>query len=103
MARQDDSLPPPPAIPAGLEELLPQFVAEMARDCTQLQVLAAGERALLAEHAHAMRGKCGMFGEELLFDLLSRLEEGAAHLDGEGVSTLVAHIVARTMQLREYV
>lgn len=94
--------PPPPAIPAGLESLMPAFVAEMAKDGARLREIGTADRALLAEQAHATRGKCGMFGETILFDLLTRLEAGAAELDEGEISALLAAIVERAAQLTEY-
>lgn len=94
--------PPPFAIPPGLEDLLPAFVAEMARDGARLAALAKDGGEDLHEHIHAMRGKCAMFGEDVLYDLLSRLEHCARETPGEGVNSLIAHILARATQLCEY-
>lgn len=68
---------PRPNMPAGLEGLLPQFVAEMKKDHARLLTLVDGDLALLAEHVHAMRGKCAMFGEDILYEPLSALEIAA--------------------------
>lgn len=81
---------------------MPAFVAEMARDAARLCAIGAGDRALLAEQAHATRGKCGMFGETVLFDLLTRLEEGAASLAEAQIRAILAGIVERAAQLAEY-
>lgn len=95
-------LPPPPDIPEGLEHLLPLFVAEMAKDAARLQNLAAAPPAELADHAHAMRGKAGMFGERRLYDLLTRIEEMALAGNGVSMDALVAQVVERSSQLAVY-
>ncbi|MGE5503983.1 MAG: ATP-binding protein [Actinomycetota bacterium] len=95
--------PPPPNIPAGLEHLMPAFLAEMAKDAERLQVLAGSDdRAGLAEFAHAVRGKCAMFGEDTLFALYSRLEDDGAAMAREEIDTLVEHVVERVRQLAVY-
>lgn len=91
----------PPAIPEGLDDLLGAFVAEMEKDTARLRDLA-GDRAELAVHAHAMRGKCAMFGEEILYGLLARIETEAAGLGGNELAVLIAAVVERAVQLREY-
>lgn len=96
------ALPPPPDIPSGLESLMATFIAEMAKDTARLCEIAAADSTLLAEQAHATRGKCGMFGEAILFDLLTRLEDGAAQLNEDQIAALLAEIVERTSQLEEY-
>lgn len=102
------SLPLPPDIPEGLEHLLPMFIAEMAKDAARLVALAlpAGARgealAELAEHAHAMRGKAGMFGEGRLYDLLTEVEASALAGDLSALSPLLTHVVERSAQLERY-
>lgn len=98
---------PPPStapagfhIPAGLEHLLPNFLAEMAKDQPALQHLAGGgDLPALAEYAHGVRGKCGMFGEERLFGLLSRLEAAAARADRREVDEIMTGVVDRMRQI----
>lgn len=104
------SLPPPPDIPEGLEHLLPMFVAEMAKDAARLSELSGAlpadghldALAELAEHAHAMRGKAGMFGEGLLYDLLTEVEALAEARDAAALPPLVAQVVERSGQLAVY-
>ncbi|TAN63344.1 MAG: EAL domain-containing protein [Magnetospirillum sp.] len=87
-------------IPPGLEHLLPAFLQEMISDQQTLRELADGtDRTILAEHVHAMRGKCGMFGEEVLFELLSRLESSAPTGKSEEITVLVAKVVERIGRL----
>ncbi len=87
-------------IPAGLEHLLPAFMAEMAKDQQVLRTLAEGlDRTTLADHAHAMRGKCGMFGEEVLYSLLGELEALAPLGDNGEITRLVAKVVERVGRL----
>nr|WP_068432761.1 EAL domain-containing protein [Magnetospirillum sp. XM-1]CUW38975.1 Putative signal transduction protein containing a membrane domain\ len=87
-------------IPAGLEHLLPAFLAEMLKDQEVLRRLAeAGDRARLADHAHAMRGKCGMFGEEALYTLLGDLEALAPQGENGEITRLVAKVVERVGRL----
>ncbi|EME69566.1 signal transduction protein [Paramagnetospirillum caucaseum] len=87
-------------IPAGLEHLLPAFMAEMLKDQQMLRALAEGrDRGALADHAHAMRGKCGMFGEEVLYTLLGDLEALAPLGDGGEITRLVAKVVERVGRL----
>lgn len=95
-------IPPPPAIPEGLEHMLPQFIAEMEKDAAILQSLALAPLAELGEHAHAMRGKCAMFGEERLYTLLTSLEDNCQADSNDGNGALVALIVERVLQLRVY-
>lgn len=92
------------AIPPGLEHLLPTFLAEVDKDCVELRKLAVAgvDRSLLAEHVHAMRGKCGMFGERPLFDLLTRLEGAAPSADQRIIDGFIASIVERAGQLAVY-
>ena len=102
---QTDAAPPVDAlsglnIPAGLEHLLPNFLEEMVKDQQRLRSLSEGhDRAALAEHVHGMRGKCGMFGEEVLFELLSRLEELAPQGAMPEIVSLVAKVVERIGRL----
>jgi phosphoglycolate phosphatase len=64
--------------PPELADLKPAFIREMAADRAVLRQLLAGpDRDALNEHVHGMRGKCAMFGEPILADLLGRLEQGA--------------------------
>jgi diguanylate cyclase (GGDEF)-like protein/PAS domain S-box-containing protein len=87
-------------IPAGLEHLLPSFMTEMVRDQQVLRSLADGmDRVELADHAHAMRGKCGMFGEEVLYGLLGELEAMAPNGDTGEITRLVAKVVERVGRL----
>ncbi len=87
-------------IPSGLEHLLPAFLEEMVKDQQRLRLLAEGiDRVALAEHVHAMRGKCGMFGEEVLFELLTRLEDLAPKGKPMEITALVAKVVERVGRL----
>lgn len=87
-------------IPQGLEHLLPTFMAEMLKDQQILRDLAEGrDRGALAEHAHAMRGKCGMFGEEILYSLLGDLEALAPSGERGEITRLVAKVVERVGRL----
>jgi len=97
------TMPDPPAIPPGLESLLPQFVAEMEKDLALLQALAGGGAEALAEHVHAMRGKCAMFGEERLFALLTAFESRLVTAGGGENAEFLGAIVARVRQLGLYV
>jgi diguanylate cyclase (GGDEF)-like protein/PAS domain S-box-containing protein len=91
-----DGVHPPP----GLEQLLPTFIQEMIKDQQRLRVLLGGDdREVLVEHAHAMRGKCGMFGEEVLYDYLTRLEAMARTAKMGEIIALVAKIVERIGRL----
>lgn len=98
----DGFLPPPPIPPVGLEGLMSAFLAEMDKDAQLLQELQAGDRAVLVEHVHAMRGKCGMFGENLLFEILTRLESDAAAATQQEIAAQVSDAVERVRQLRQY-
>ncbi|WP_239988790.1 EAL domain-containing protein [Paramagnetospirillum kuznetsovii] len=87
-------------IPPGLEHLLPNFIQEMIKDQQRLRDLAdLSDRKELAEHVHAMRGKCGMFGEEVLFDLLTRLEAQVASGKQNDITALLAKVVERIGRL----
>ena len=102
MPRIDE--PPPPEIPAGLEHMLPVFVAEMEKDAARLQELAEAPADDLAEHAHGARVKAAMFGEERLFTLFTRIEQMAlSGGDRAELPSLVAQIIERLAQLRVYV
>ena len=61
-------------IPPGLEHLLPMFQVEMKKDLGILSTVLVETPDLLAEHIHAMRGKCGLFGEDVLYGLLEKLD-----------------------------
>lgn len=95
-------LPPPPNIPEGLEHLLPQFVAEMVKDAAILEALAGAPLDQVGEHAHAMRGKAGLFGEERLYVLLTRVETLALDGCAEGMADLCAQVIERANQLAVY-
>lgn len=95
-------LPPPPEIPEGLEHMLPLFIAEMTRDATRLTELAGAPLDDLAEHAHAMRGKAGLFGEACLYDLLTQMERHAMAGNALPLPDLLARVVERTGQLEVY-
>ena len=100
-------MPAPPAvgptgfaIPTGLEHLLPAFLAEMAKDRPELQRLAGGDDLpALGEYAHGVRGKCGMFGEERLFHLLTQLENAATRADRPAIAQLMGEVAARMHQV----
>ncbi|HLO76582.1 MAG TPA: Hpt domain-containing protein [Magnetospirillum sp.] len=92
----------PPAIPPGLESLLPMFVAEMVRDGQRLGTLTQGAAADLADHAHAMRGKAAMFGETCLYDLLTLIENAALAGDHAPIPDLVDQVSRRVQALGEY-
>lgn len=96
------SLPPPPDIPAGLEQLMPAFLAEMAKDAVQLVAIKDGDRMELAEFVHAMRGKCGMFGEKTMFGLLTKLEQIVLTATPQEINDLVTETVEREAQLKLY-
>lgn len=98
----ETTLPPPPQPPAGLEGLMPAFLAEMDKDSLLLQELQRGDRAALAEHVHAMRGKCGMFGETVLYDLLTKLEADSHDAAQQEIFAQVGEAVERVRQLRQY-
>ncbi|CAA7618236.1 Predicted signal transduction protein containing a membrane domain [Candidatus Terasakiella magnetica] len=97
--------PPPTAvdgieIPPGLEHLMPTFLAEMVKDQDKLRALSnCHERAALTEHVHAMRGKCGMFGETVLFDLLTRLEALTPMAEHGEIVPLVVKVIERIGKL----
>ncbi|MBC7908193.1 MAG: response regulator [Rhodospirillaceae bacterium] len=91
-----------PVIPAGLEHMLPLFIAEMEKDAVILDTLADAPLSDLGEHAHAMRGKCAMFGEDILYGLLTTLEENCQARLHNGNSELMAAIVERARHLRVY-
>lgn len=95
-------LPPPPDIPDGLEHLLPQFIAEMAKDAALLAALADAPLADLGEHAHAMRGKAGLFGETRLYDLLTVMEQLALEGDSGRMAELITLVIERSNQLALY-
>jgi len=79
---------PPPEL-AGMK---PAFIREMADDRALLRrLLAETDRDALLEHVHAMRGKCAMFGESSLADLLGRLEQAAP----DELNRLAAPVFAR--------
>jgi signal transduction histidine kinase/CheY-like chemotaxis protein len=99
--------PPPrpsiemPQVPAELLHLMPAFLAEMDKDEPVLLRLAEdGDRQALAEFAHAMRGKCAMFGEMRLFDLLGQIESEAATIADESLGEVVVKVVERIGQVR---
>lgn len=96
------ALPPPPSPPSGLEGLMPAFLAEMDKDARLLQELQNGDRIVLIDHVHAMRGKCGMFGETMLFDLLSKLEQDISVAPQQEILAQVIVAVERVRQLRQY-
>lgn len=100
------TVPPPPDIPEGLEHLLALFIAEMAKDCAVLTALAAPSSAAaaqeVADHAHAMRGKAGMFGENPLYELLTEIEGVALAGNGASLTGLIARVVERVAQLEVY-
>lgn len=100
-------LPPPPDIPEGLEHLLQPFVAEMVKDTAGLiermrRLSAANSLDDLAEHAHAMRGKAGLFGENCLYDLLTLIEQLALAGNAVPLPDLMTRVVERTGQLEVY-
>lgn len=99
-------LPSPPDIPEGLEHLLPAFVAEMVKDTARLTELvrAVSASALLdlVEHAHAMRGKAGLFGENRLYSLLTDMEKQAQAENVAALAVLLELVVERTGQLEVY-
>jgi hypothetical protein len=95
----DDALP---AIPAGLESLMPAFVAEMTRDVVTLRRVGTADRVLLEEQAHASRGKCGMFGEKVLYALLTRLEDKAGSLSEDELESILDRFAERVAELARH-
>lgn len=99
--------PLPPDIPEGLEHLLPLFVAEMVKDAARLAELMrllprpADVSALadLAEHSHAMRGKAGLFGENQLYTVLTKVERLALAGNADALPPLIARVSERSAQL----
>lgn len=89
-------------IPPGLESLLPRFLAEMAKDTRRLCELAGGDAGELAEHAHAMRGKCAMFGESVAADLLAAVEGQAGLAERHILDALISNVVDRMAHLGVY-
>lgn len=89
-------------IPPELESLLPRFIEEMDKDCRILAGLAGGDRAALAEHVHAMRGKCAMFGAAELAGLLAELEARAAAAAVGEIQRRVARFIGRASVLGLY-
>jgi len=88
-------LPPP-----ELADLKPAFAREMAQDRARLRVLLeGGNPAALTEHVHAMRGKCAMFGQPTLADLLGALEQGTPQASSEELGRLAAPIFLRLERL----
>ena len=81
---------------------MPAFLAEMDKDSQVLQDLLGGDRATLAEHVHAMRGKCCMFGENVLFDMLTKLEADSLVAAQQEIAAQVGVAVERVRQLRQY-
>lgn len=94
--------PPPPVPPEGLEHLMALFVAEMDRDAARLDQIKGGDRTELAEFAHAIRGKAAMFGEDILFALLTLLETQAKVAEDGEIGETVARVIERVGQLRVY-
>lgn len=86
------------AIPDQLAHLLPTYIAELTADIGQLQALADGPGALLAEHTHAMGGKCAMFGDAELAEMLYAVEFAALADSEKGVSDLVTAALNRAQQ-----
>ena len=86
-------------IPAGLESLLPQFIAEMISDGAAVASLAGGDRQLLGERVYGMRGKCAMFGEGALFELLSELEARVPDAAAEEIDAIIRRIQIRVGEL----
>lgn len=86
-------------IPPGLEHLLPQFIAEMISDGAAVASLAGGDRQLLGERVHGMRGKCAMFGEGTLFELLSELEACVPNASAEEIDAIIRRIQLRVGDL----
>lgn len=84
-------------IPEGLEHLAPAFIAEMERDRDALIALANSNNDQEFQHvAHAMHGKCAMFGETQLADILKRIGG-----DGGGNKyQLLKQVVERVSQLK---
>lgn len=64
-------------IPSGLEHLAPNYAQEMVKDLAALE-RGNSQNLDLAEHLHAMRGKCAMFGDDLLYALLVQFEQSNA-------------------------
>jgi len=103
MRKADREPPVKPAMPPGLEHLLPRFLEEIAKDINVLQGLAAaGEAAPLADLAHAVRGKCVMFGEDVVAALMAELEASAAVADADEIEHLLKRTVARAVLLGVY-
>lgn len=98
--------PPPPDIPEELVHLLALFIDEMSKDSAVLAALVAAFSARsapdVAEHAHAMRGKAGMFGETVLYQLLTEMEAAAQAGNGAPLPNLMARVVERVAQLEVY-
>ena len=91
--------PAPLAVPPELAHLLPLFLAEMAKDTASLIALAGGDRETLAEHAHAMRGKCAMFSEMPMFELLTAIEEGPPDMAEDEIRRLVRGVIDRGAEI----
>lgn len=88
------------AAPCGLADLQPAFAREMARDGALLRdLLRGGDGAALADHVHAMRGKCAMFGQDDLADRLGELEQAVPEAAPRELDRLAAPVFDRLERL----
>lgn len=83
------------AIPDQLAHLLPAYIAELMADIAQLQAVADGPRDLLSEHVHAMGGKCAMFGDVELAEMLYEIEREAPYASDRVMAVLLTEALAR--------
>ena len=90
-------------IPEGLEGLMDAFRAEITQDGRRLIELIHSTSPDLASHAHAMRGKCALFGEEPLAELLGEIEFLAENRMRENMEDLLQQVVERARELGIYV
>lgn len=86
---------PPFAIPEQLTHLIPTYCAELAADIARLRELLTADRESLAEHAHAMGGKCAMFGDIELAEMLYEIEREAPVASARVMGVLATQALAR--------
>jgi HPt (histidine-containing phosphotransfer) domain-containing protein len=82
-------------IPEQLVHLIPTYCKELRQDGAHLTALMSGDRVELAEHAHAMGGKCAMFGDRELAEMLYEIEREAPISSDKVVKVLVTAVMDR--------
>ncbi|MEP6924851.1 MAG: ATP-binding protein [Pyrinomonadaceae bacterium] len=89
--------------PKFLDELLDLFLSDATKNVQSLQALTnEGKWREIALLAHRMKGSCGTFGANRLYDLCAELEAKCRKENVENISQIVSEIAAEFICVKDF-